>query len=134
MAMKIKNSLTLLMVVFLLLTSTGISVFKMKCLMSGKQKFSFIEAKKCCPADEENKGDFQLSSQCCEYTSGYFHFDYNNFQAASSQISLIAPLIFIVKSALPTFDLLSFPIFYSGFSPPKYSGKALLAIISVFRI
>jgi hypothetical protein len=114
-----------------LMSTLGLSVNKMICLESGREKISLTPLKDCCP----DMGDKQesVAGHCCDIQNSYFHL--NDFSpSAKSEVSHPG-----VISLIASFNPLPAKVFrpdvqsYADLPPPLH-GRDLLTHISVLVI
>lgn len=133
---RFKNTAHILLAVFLLLSSIGISVNKMICLSGGKTTFSFLEKKSCYPLDEDNKstGSDAIDVHCCDFVSNYVQVDLLSvgtpIKLNVSHVLVISGFLDQLKVALTNF---STPLQINE-TPPLLHGVSLLKFINIFRI
>lgn len=127
----IKQSFVLFLALSILLTSTGITVYKMVCSTSKKEVVSFNQIRNCC----ENKGkeESTFEKKCCDFSTQTFKL--NLLQKNES--SAFAPF-FIPEKAHKAFADLAYtfqPKTNSfALAPLCISGRKILQLNSCFLI
>jgi hypothetical protein len=127
----LKTASTLLLTLFMLICTVGISLNKMICLYSGKTKVAVFEKVNCNP-DEEGHSE-GISAKCCDYLSEYLQVDFLSFEnpVKAPQIKLSFLTISFLNFSLPVIEKL---LVSTNEAPPLQYGFNLLKLISLFRI
>ncbi|MDQ3192168.1 MAG: hypothetical protein M3Q58_11305 [Bacteroidota bacterium] len=131
-----KNTAHILLAVFLLLSSIGISVNKMICLSGGKTTFSLLEKKSCFPLDEEDKNteNGSLDVRCCDFVTGYVQVDLLSIENVLKikEAQIVAVFSFLAPFQTSTFHPVLPQVVFE--TPPLFYGVSILTFINIFRI
>lgn len=114
----------------LLLVTSGLTVSRMSCLISGHSVLSLGLADDCCPEEEHGDGTM-IGATCCELV-----------QATADRVELLPSATFDlvalpVTDTAPTWDAVAFerqPLRWLDSRPPPLLGLKRLALIGVFLI
>ncbi|MBK8228797.1 MAG: hypothetical protein IPK70_16670 [Flavobacteriales bacterium] len=129
---KLKKSRWVLasLAMLLLLATSGLTVSRMSCLISGHSVLSLGLADDCCP-EEEHGGGSVIGATCCELV-----------QASADRVELLPSATFDlvalpVTVAAPTWDAIALErrtLRWLDSRPPPLMGPERLALISMFLI
>lgn len=127
----IKQSFVLFLALSILLTSTGITVYKMVCSSSKKEVVSFNQIRNCC--DNKSNEESAIEKKCCDFSTQTFKI--NLLQKNES--SAFAPF-FIPEKTHSAFADLSFTFQLKKnaitLTPLCLSGRKILQLNSCFLI
>ncbi|MBA3901150.1 MAG: hypothetical protein H0X62_13255 [Bacteroidetes bacterium] len=132
MKKQIKIAATLLLTLFMLISTVGFSLNKMICLYSGKVKVAVFEDVNCNPDEEQNHSE-GIDARCCDFLSEYIQIDFLSLEKPVKipQVSLAILTVLFFDFSLPE---VKNSLFSSIEAPPLRFGFNLLKLISVFRI
>lgn len=127
----LKNVSILLLAITVLLSSSGVTVFKMVCCKKNRMEISLEQFKSCCKHKE--KAGTNFSKKCCSYATQTFKLEQlcKPYFACFS----IAPLHYsLITHPSSSLSCLSIRRFFVSDSSPPLSGKQILISISSFLI
>lgn len=131
MVKKLRLSLILFLTFAVLVSSTGLTVFKMTCLKNGKAYQSLQQFNTCCKTEHDQT---TVDSQCCEYSKITYKVDL--LQKTTNPIFKVESPLVADLFANPLFQryLSTIPPTNPYDSPPPPNGRALLTIQSILII
>ena len=127
---------SLLLGLFLLMFSMGLTLNKMVCLSSGKVKVSLLDIKHCGPEESKSPCHSALKNKCCDITSSFLHIAipsvvfYSFVKITDIDVLFTGYILNIFKISTS----LSLTSFIFSDLPPPLIGKDFLNFIQILRI
>lgn len=131
MVKKMRLFLLLFLTITVLVSSPGITVFKMSCLKNGKSYQSLEQFNTCCKSDLSHEA---IQNRCCEYSKVTYKVDI--FQKTNNPASKVVTPVAVNLFANSLFHpyQATFPLTNPYDSPPPPNGTALLTLQSILII
>jgi len=129
-----KPFLNISLALFILLSSIGLSVYKIICQHESNVEYSFFNAENCCDEETNNCCEIPQQSNCCDFSTDYFQISFPSIVVY--QFIKIAQIDLLNISKEFTIYNLQFTIYNLQFliPPPPLLNSTSPDFTGVFRI